>query len=184
MDSIYLLALRKTTARWRAEDALVAADANGVNLFRLRLMWPVSVAFNGVFLIGFLWRLLDRSLTPAVAQWNQRLIWIHIFIVVASLAIGWLVGRASGVRHTSATRWLIVGSAVFIMLASILLVAADQAITPNITPYLIACLLVGGECCLPSSSGGGACLRSCICRLFQGDGLDPGAARASAVQPS
>ncbi|MDR7307012.1 diguanylate cyclase [Rhodoferax saidenbachensis] len=144
MDQIFLHSLRKTTARWRAEDAQVADDATGVNLFRLRMLWPVAAALNGLFLIGFLWRLLGAALPQAVAEWNLRLIWVHTFIVGAALALGWVVHRARQTRHARAANWLATGCAVLIMLVGIVLVAVDQPITPNITSYLIACLLAGG----------------------------------------
>lgn len=143
MDQIFLYSLRKTTARWRAEDAQVAEDATGVNLFRLRMLWPVAAVFNGLFLIGFLWRLLDTSLPPAVAAWNLQLIWAHAFIVSAALAMGWLVHRAGQTRHARTASWLATGNAVLIMLIGLVLVAVDQPITPNITAYLIACLVAG-----------------------------------------
>jgi diguanylate cyclase (GGDEF)-like protein len=144
MDQIFLYSLRKTTARWRAEDALAADDATGVNLFRLRMLWPVAAGFNGLFLIGFLWRLLDDSLPQAVAEWNLRLIWAHAFIVSAALAMGWLVHRAGQTRHARVARWLATANAALIMADGLILVAVDQPITPNITAYLIACLVAGG----------------------------------------
>lgn len=144
MDQIFLNSLRKTTARWRTEDALVADDANRINLFRLGMLWPVAAVFNGLFLLGFLWRLLDDALPPAVAQWNLRLIGVHAFIVGASLGMGWLVHQARQTRHARMAGWLATGNAMLTMLAGLLLVAVDQAITPNITAYLIACLVAGG----------------------------------------
>lgn len=149
MDQIFLNSLRKTTARWRAEDALVADDATGVNLFRLRMLWPVAAVFNGLFLIGFLWRLLDASVPPAVAEWNLRLIWAHAFIVCAALALGWLVHQAGRTRHARTASWLATGNAALIMVAGLILVAVDQPITPNITAYLLACLVAGGSVYLP-----------------------------------
>jgi diguanylate cyclase len=144
MDPILLNSLRKTTARWRAEDALVAVDATGVNMFRLRMLWKVGVVFNGLLLVGFLWRLLDTSLPPAVAHWNVRLVWAHAFIVSAGLAMGWLIHRAGQIRHARMASWLVTANAALIMVDGLILVAVDQPITSNITAYLIACLVAGG----------------------------------------
>ncbi|APW41239.1 GGDEF domain-containing protein [Rhodoferax saidenbachensis] len=144
MDQIFLNSLRKTTARWRTEDALVADDATGVNLFRLRMMWPVAVALNGVLLIVFLWRWLGTEPPPAQADWNLRLVWTHLFIVAVALGMGWLAHKAGQRRHTLVARWLGTGNAALTMLIGLLLVAVDQAITPNITAFLLACLVAGG----------------------------------------
>lgn len=143
MNQIYLLSLRKTAARWRAEDAFVVDDATGVNLFRIRIMWPVAALFNALLLSVFLWRLMDSSLAPAVADWNLRLVWTHIFIVGSALALGWRVRQAGQTRHARMDRWLAVGNAALIMLIGVILVAVDQPVTPNITAYLIACLVAG-----------------------------------------
>jgi diguanylate cyclase len=143
MDQIYLLFLRRTLARWRTEDTLVADDATRINMRRLRVMWPVFAVFNGLLLLVFLWRLLDASLAPAVAQWNLRLVGAHVATVGATLAMGWLVHKASQARHTRIAPWLALGNAVLILLGGIVLVAVDQAVTPNITAFLIACLVAG-----------------------------------------
>jgi diguanylate cyclase len=144
MDHMLLNSLRKTMARWRAEDILVGDDATNVNLFRLRLMWPVAAGFNALFLMGFLWRLTDASLPPAVAQWTLRLVWAHAFIVSVTLGMGWLIQRATQTRHPRTVNWLTTGNAALIMLIGLILVAVDQPITPNITAFLIACLVAGG----------------------------------------
>jgi diguanylate cyclase len=154
MDPMFLNYLRKTTAHWRAEDILVGDDATGVNLFRLRILLPVAAVFNGLFLIGFLWRLLDASLPPAVAHWNVRLVWAHAFIVCVALALIWLVQRVGQARHDRTASWLATGTAVLIMLVGLMLVAIDQPITPNITAYLIACLVAGGIVYLPPRMAG------------------------------
>lgn len=144
MDQLFLRSLRQTTARWRAEDTLVADDATAVNLFRLRILWRVAVVFNGLFLLAFLWRLLSASLPPTVLQWTIHMVWVHVFIVSVALVFGWLVHRAGQVRHARLAGWLATMNAVSIMVDGILLVAVDQSITPNITAYLIACLVAGG----------------------------------------
>jgi diguanylate cyclase len=138
-----LNSLRKTMARWRTEDILVGDAANGVNLFRLRLLWPVTAGFNALFLVGFLWRLTDASLPPAVAQWNLRLVGAHAFIVSAALGGGWLVHRVTQTRHPRAVNWLTTGISALIMLIGLILVAVDQPITPNITAFLITSLVAG-----------------------------------------
>ncbi len=143
MEQIFLLSLRKTTARWRAEDAQVVDDATRVNLFRMRILWPVAAAFNGLLLLGFLWRMLDDALAPAAAQWNVRLVWVHAGIVAATLAWGWVIKRAGATRHARLDRWLATASAAFIMVAGIALVAVDQPISSNITAYLLASLTAG-----------------------------------------
>ena len=144
MDRIFLLPLRQTTALWRAEDALVADDATAANLFRLSLLWRVAVVFNGLFLMVFLWRLLTGSLSPAVLHWTIQMAWVHAFIVSVALVFGWLVHRAGQVRHARMAGWLATLNAVSIMADGILLVAVDQPITPNITAYVLACLVAGG----------------------------------------
>jgi diguanylate cyclase len=143
MDRIFLLPLRQTTALWRAEDALVADDATVLNLFRLRILWRVAVVFNGLLLLVFLWRLLSASLPPAISQWTIHMVWAHIFIVSGALVFGWLVRRAAQVRHARWAGWLATMNAASIMLDGILLVAVDQAVTSNITAYVIACLVAG-----------------------------------------
>ena len=141
---MFLLPLRQTTALWRAEDALVADDATVVNLFRLRILWRVAVVFNGLFLLVFLWRLLTAPLSPAVLQWTSQMAWVHVVIVSVALVFGWLVHRAGQVRHARMAGWLATLNAASIMMDGILLVAVDQAVTSNITAYVIACLLAGG----------------------------------------
>lgn len=135
--------LRRVLARWRVEHVSVAAGAYARNLERMHVLCPIVAVINGLHALVFLFQLVAGASTGQAHQWIVGLFILHVtmglMMVAFTLAARKLL-RSPHARWAQALSLLVVAVA---MLFAIAIVAADQWITPNITPYLVACTVIG-----------------------------------------
>lgn len=130
-------------AQARADNA---AAADGIALDNLRrLLWlaGVMLAINLFHVLAFQAPAPDA--TARVLAWKQALRELHLGMAGLAAALGvaawWLQRRP----RPSATLVQACGVAAFALALgfAVLVTAVDQWVTPSITPFLIACALVG-----------------------------------------
>ncbi len=135
--------LRRKFALWRAENASVADTATASNLERLRMLTPVVAVLNGVHVLVFGFQLLFGEHDGTAHRWLQGLLTVHLLMGLCMASCAWI---AHHFRYASRSAWgrlLPTGTAALALLFSIAVVAIDQWITPNITPFLITCMVMG-----------------------------------------
>jgi diguanylate cyclase len=134
--------LRRLLGRWRAEHASVADEATAINLRRLSWLAPVVALLNAVHVVAFFVQAGAPGLELAVSRWMGALIWLHLgmglLMVVCAVAARKLRFSVRGwAAKLLASSVVVVG-----MLFAVLVVMVDQWVTPNITPFLICCMVV------------------------------------------
>ena len=134
--------LRRLAARWQQEHGLVTDDATAVNLRRLRWLCPTIAALNAVEVIGLLWQAFNHALPSPLAQWNSAQTLINLGCGLLMLAAATLAQSLRHAHRSRRARLLIVGVVAVLITSVVLMVAIDQVITPNISPFLIACVLL------------------------------------------
>lgn len=136
------LELRRLLGRWRAEHASVADEATATNLRRLSWLAPVVALLNAIHVLAFYVQSTAQGLSEPTYRWIWALIWLHLSMGV------FMVGCAVGARKlrfaVRSLRARILSTSVVLvgMLFAVLVVMVDQWITPNITPFLIACMVL------------------------------------------
>jgi diguanylate cyclase len=132
---------RATLAQWRTENDQVADGASAINLARVRRLSPVMAAINGVYVVVFLFLVLQSPLGDAVYRWKLGLLVVHIGMGLTMLGAFW-AARLLAHRHRSLVGHSLGLFTVTAALAfSIAVVSIDQWVTPNITPFLITCMV-------------------------------------------
>ncbi len=134
--------LNRQLARWRQEHGTVAGRAHAVNLDRLRALCPVVAVINGLDALVFLVQLMGGSLSGAAYKWTLSLCVLHTVMGVAMVGGALAAHQLRGAVHSFWAKWLPTLVAGLGMLFAAAIVAADQWVTPNITPYLIGCVLI------------------------------------------
>ncbi|MEY4737700.1 MAG: hypothetical protein RL302_2019 [Pseudomonadota bacterium] len=134
--------LNRQLARWRQEHGTVAGRAHAVNLDRLRALCPVVAVINGVDALVFLVQLMGGSLSGAAYKWTLSLCVLHTAMGVAMVVSALVAHQLRGAVHSFWAKWLPTLVAGLGMLFAAAIVAADQWVTPNITPYLLGCVLI------------------------------------------
>jgi diguanylate cyclase (GGDEF)-like protein len=134
--------LNRQIARWRQEHGTVAGRAHAVNLDRLRALCPVVAVINGVDALVFLVQLMGGSLSGAAYKWTLSLCVLHTAMGVAMVVSALVAHQLRGAVHSFWAKWLPTLVAGLGMLFAAAIVAADQWVTPNITPYLLGCVLI------------------------------------------
>jgi len=132
---------RRTAARWRNEHELVADDATASNLRRVRQWCPLVGGINLLNLLVLLVQALRQPQSDATSSWYSALILTHLgcALLMAAFAVA-----AHHLRHShrSLLARMLTHSVVLAgLLCAILVVSIDQLLTPNITLFLVACVL-------------------------------------------
>jgi len=134
--------LRLILERWRAEHERVADEACATNLDRTRVLSPVVAGLNGVMALVFLVLALTSPAGDPAYGWKLGLLLVHTGMGLAMLGCAWAARALRHGHRTLAGRGLgffAVGLALAFAIAA---VAIDQWVTPNITPFLVACIVV------------------------------------------
>jgi diguanylate cyclase (GGDEF)-like protein len=134
--------LNRQIARWRQEHGTVAGRAYAVNLDRLRALCPVVAVINGLDALVFLVQLMGGSLSGTAYKWTLSLCVLHTVMGVAMVGGALAAHQLRGAVHSFWAKWLPTLVAGLGMLFAAAIVAADQWVTPNITPYLLGCVLI------------------------------------------
>ncbi len=133
--------LRRTGARWGVEHGLVADAATATNLNRLRVFGPAVAGINALYVLAFLLQGLRQTLSEPIATWNADLTLTHLAMGLWMAAASY---AARGLRHAHRgllPRALALAVVAGALLFSILVVSIDQAVSNNITTFLITCLV-------------------------------------------
>lgn len=133
---------RRTLHRWRIEHAQVAEEASAVNLGRGQVLCPLISALNamGALVLAFQ---LAAGATGVTAQWKWALLLAHLTMGIGMGIFGLLAFKFRHAHRAPVTAWLIRGCVALGMAVSIAIVAVDQWVTPNITAYVLPCMLAG-----------------------------------------
>ena len=138
--TLRLTALARTLKRWRSEHASVADAAAVINLHRLRWLAPLVASINALHVLVLGLQLHGQQYVGVALSWRTGLLQAHLTMGLTMLAC------SVAARHAAASRWrawLPDATAAAGMLFAIVIVTLDQLVTPNVTPFLISCLLIG-----------------------------------------
>ncbi len=136
--------LRRLMGLWRAENSRVTGEAAAINLDRMRWLTPLVALLNAIHAAVFLYQLVfNPSDDETIQSWQLALLTAHLIMGLFMAGSAVLAHR---LQHDSRTwggqvlpRLVVVIGMVF----CIAVVAIDQWITPNITPFLIVCMIAG-----------------------------------------
>lgn len=134
--------LNRHMARWRQEHGTVAGRAHAANLDRLRALCPVVAVINGILGLVFLVQLMGGSLSGPDYKWTVSLCVLHTAMGFAMVISALVAHQLRGAVHSFWAKWLPTLVAGMSMLFAAAIVAADQWVTPNITPYLLVCIFI------------------------------------------
>ena len=132
--------LRLLLERWRAEHAQVEDDAAAANLQRLRWLGPVLVALNALHALIFLVLALQSPAGDAAYRWKLGLLLVHTGMGLGVLGCTWAAHLLRHGHRSLPGRSLGWVAGALVLACAIAVVCVDQWVTPNITPFLIACL--------------------------------------------
>lgn len=135
--------LRSTFKRWQTEHASVADAAADVNLQRLRWLTPLVALVNAVHVLVLGVQLLMGQHEGLALSWRTGLLLAHLGMGLTMVGCAVAVAHLRHVGPSRGRRWLPTGTAAAGMLFAIVIVTLDQWVTPNVTPFLISCLLIG-----------------------------------------
>lgn len=136
-----LTALRRLLLVWRTEHVRVVEVAAAVNLNRTRLLTPVLAALNLLGALIFLTKALSNPDAHSVTyRWQiaQALSYSAMGLLMVVFAF-----IAHRFRHASRLRFGQLFPVVMVyggVLLAVAMVTFDQWITPNISPFLVACM--------------------------------------------
>lgn len=136
-----MLELRTLITRWRAEDDAVADVALAANLVRARTLCLVVAALNAVHVLAFLvyW---GGTVPGSVAyRWSLTLLLLHLGMGLLMGASGLLAHQWRYATRSPRMAWFLLWLITVGILFSVAVVTLDQWVTPNITPYLICCMI-------------------------------------------
>lgn len=126
--------------RWRAEHTLVEDEAAAANLQRLRWLGPVVVGLNALHALVFLVLALQSPAGDSAYRWKLGLLLVHAAMGTSVLACTWVAHLLRHGHRSLPGRSMGLLAGTLILLSAIAVVYVDQWVTPNITPFLIACL--------------------------------------------
>jgi diguanylate cyclase len=130
--------------RWLVVAPAMAERALQDNLGRLRWLAIVVIALNLVHVLVF--QVSGASPDPVVQGWKSSIVLAHLGMAGVMGALLLALRSAARARpdiRRQLHRAVEVAGCLGGMGFAILLVAIDQAITPSITPYLVASMLAG-----------------------------------------
>jgi len=133
--------LRRTLERWRAEHVRVVDEAAAINLNRVRFLGPIVAALNGVHVLIFMVRLMGANQDATAHRWAMGLLFTHLAMGLTMAAAGFCAYELRHAHRSLAGRWLAVFIVAASMAFSVAVVTIDQWVTPNITPFLITCMI-------------------------------------------
>lgn len=136
--------LRRLMGLWRAENSRVTVEAAAINLDRMRWLTPLVAVLNAIHVGVFLYQLVFNSSDDETIQsWQLALLTAHLIMGLLMAGSAVLAHRLQHDSRTFKGQVLPRLVVVIGMAFSIAVVAIDQWITPNITPFLIVCMVAG-----------------------------------------
>lgn len=136
--------LRRLMGLWRAENSRVTVQAAAINLDRMRWLTPLVAVLNAIHVAVFLYQLVfNPSDDETIQNWQLALLMAHLIMGLLMAGSAVLAHRLQHDSRTFKGQVLPRLVVVIGMAFSIAVVAIDQWITPNITPFLIVCMIAG-----------------------------------------
>jgi diguanylate cyclase (GGDEF)-like protein len=136
--------LRRLMGLWRTEHSRVTGEAAAINLDRMRWLTPLVAVLNAIHVAVFLYQLvLNPSDDETIRSWQLALLMAHLIMGLLMAGSAVLAHRLQHDSRTLGGQVLPRLVVVIGMAFSITVVAIDQWITPNITPFLIVCMIAG-----------------------------------------
>ena len=136
--------LRRLMGLWRLEHTRVADEAAAINIDRMRWLTPLVAVLNAIHVAVFLYQLvLNPSDDETIQSWQLALLMAHLIMGLLMAGSAVLAHR---LHRGSRTFWVQMLPSLVIVIGiafSIAVVTIDQWITPNITPFLIVCMIAG-----------------------------------------
>lgn len=126
---------------WAAETLLLAS------LRRITVLTAVAAPVHLVLLLVFL---LASTSSPVEARWRAGLLTAHgSLLTVMALLLPYLLRVRYRARITLGMRLVRLTALVAVFAAGVGITAVDQLVTTNVTPFLVACTVVGLTVLLP-----------------------------------
>jgi diguanylate cyclase (GGDEF)-like protein len=136
--------LRRLMGLWRTEHSRVTGEAAAINLDRMRWLTPLVAVLNAIHVAVFLYQLvLNPSDDETIRSWQLALLMAHLIMGLLMAGSAVLAHRLQHDSRTLGGQVLPRLVVVIGMAFSITVVAIDLWITPNITPFLIVCMIAG-----------------------------------------
>lgn len=128
--------------RWRMEHVLVSDEAANTNLERIRWIGPLVIAINCFHALVFLLIAAQKSPNTGTAHWEWALAALHAAMGISLAIFTWGAHSPLLRYRRSIARWVAPPVALTLLGFAIAIACVDQWVTPNVTPFLIACLCV------------------------------------------
>jgi len=135
--------LRFKLRQWAHEHDQVAPQAGEINLARMRILTPLLGGLSAVSTLVFAFRLLLHDTSGAQRDWLFGLLWAHLAMWLLMVAF---MGLNHHLRHDArrlAGQLLPLAWLVAELMYATALACIDQWVTPNITPFVLGCMLAG-----------------------------------------
>ncbi len=131
---------RQALQRWRDERSRVGDEDVVANLQRVRFLCPLIAAINLIGAIALVPGLFNATQD---ASWRWALLAAHLAMASVMGLFAFFAFRLRHAYRATITRWLIwacvaCGTGIVIFMA-----AVDQWVTPNITAYVLTCVVAG-----------------------------------------
>lgn len=136
-------ALRFKLRQWAHEHDQVASHAREINLARMRILTPLLAGLSAISTLIFAFRLVLLDSAGASRDWLAGLLWTHLVMALLMLAF---MGLNHHLRHGArrlAGQVLPLAWLVTELVYATVLACIDQWVTPNITPFVLGCMLAG-----------------------------------------
>lgn len=124
------------------DNEAVATAAAISNVHRMRLIAPFVMLLNAVH-VGIFYFAWQHNTDPLTARWQWALLVAHVCMGACMLLATWVVRHLPSSGESAMTRAVPVALMALGILFAIAVVMIDQWVTTNITPFLVACLLIG-----------------------------------------
>ena len=135
--------LRQTLARLQVEHAQVADLATVINLQRLRWVAPTVLLVNALHVLALALQLAQHPYDGLGYRWRVGLLVAHLVMGLVMGVCALLVRRVDAQAAPPWARRLPLATAALGMVFATAVVVIDQWVTPNITPFLASCFLLG-----------------------------------------
>ncbi len=139
--------ISKFKAWWKrtvSENASVHAEATLDSLARFKIMVPIIIVLNSIYIFEFWFHNTDKLEGPRI-PWANYVGWSHLFMLVSVLILGPLIWREVSKKehgkYFPAVLQLLF--CICVLLFAIGLTVADQLISTNTTNFAMICLLIG-----------------------------------------
>jgi diguanylate cyclase (GGDEF)-like protein len=126
---------------WRLENSRVAAAAVKINLARMLFLCPIVALLNAAHVVVFYYAWSHSAPDDATIRWKWGLVVAHALMGVAMFVATALASRWRDDPGRTRAQVLPVVVITLTMGFAVAIVSIDQWVTPNITPFLITCLM-------------------------------------------